>query len=358
MFPRRFVWLVLAFLASSPGTNAEERRGLDIYFLDTEGGAATLIITPRRESVLIDCGNPGPRDAERIHQAATRAGLKAIDHLIITHWHSDHYGGVGRLSKLLPIHHYYDRGIPDKLADDPKNFPTLIAAYRAASGGKSRTLRPGDDIALKPTEGGVALRLLCLCGGGAVLPDKGGAPANPLAKDHKPKPKDTSDNANSLGFLLSFGGFHFLDLGDLTWNIEHKLVSPSDKIGKVDVYQVTHHGLDISNNPVLLKTVSPRVAVFNNGARKGCHPSVTTTLRRLPDIQAIYQMHRNLTVGAAENTDPAFIANADEKCQGESIHLAVAADGRSFTVTVGDKGKPRRYETRRAKESAGRGSEK
>src|SRR5947207_12425598 len=103
----------------------DKPRGLDIHFIDTEGGAATLIVTPQGESVLIDCGNPGARDAERIHQAATAAGLKAIDHLIITHWHLDHYGSVGRLSKMIPIHHFYDRGIPDKLAEDPMQFPLL-----------------------------------------------------------------------------------------------------------------------------------------------------------------------------------------------------------------------------------------
>jgi competence protein ComEC len=351
MFTRGLL-LCFAWLTLVPALHAEERRGLDLYFIDTEGGAATLLITPQRESVLIDCGNPGGRDAERIQQVATAAGLKAIDHLIITHWHTDHYGGVGRLAKLLPIRHYYDRGIPDKLADDPVNFPTLIAAYRAATGGKSRTLKPGDAIKLKPTEGAPSLSLLCLCGGGEVIATRASAADNPLAREVKPMLDDPSDNAKSLGFLLRYGDFRFLDLGDLTWNIEYKLVSPTDRIGKVDVYQVTHHGLDISNNPALLRTVSPRVAVFNNGARKGCHPSVTTTLRRLPDIQAIYQLHRNLTVGAAENTDPTFIANPDEKCRGESIHLAVAADGRSYTITVGEKGRPRRYETRSAKERA------
>jgi beta-lactamase superfamily II metal-dependent hydrolase len=346
MFTRWFLALSLALCLSPAMLRAEEARGLDIYFIDTEGGAATLLVTPGNESVLIDCGNPGSRDAERIHQVATKAGLKAIDHLIITHWHSDHYGGVGRLSKLLPIRHYYDRGIPATLAEDPKNFPLLISAYRAATGGKSRTLKPGDEIALKQTEGGTLLRLLCLCARGDVLPSKADAPENPQAKDVKPQPEDPSDNAKSLGFLLSFGGFRFLDLGDLTWNIEYKLVAPTDKIGKVDVFQVTHHGLELSNNPALLRTVSPRVAVFNNGARKGCHPFVTATLRRLPEIPVIYQMHRNITVGAQENADPDYIANPDEKCRGESIHLAVAADGRSYTVAVGSKGKPRRYETR------------
>ena len=137
-------------------------------------------------------------------------------------------------------------------------------------------------------------------------------------------------------------------VGDLTWNVEYKLVYPSDKLGPVDVYQVTHHGLEISNNPVLIKTVNPRVAVFNHGARKGGHASVIATLRRLPEIKAIYQLHRNLTVGAAENTDPEFIANAAEKCKGEFIKLSVAADSKSYTVTVGSRGKPRRYETRAA----------
>jgi predicted outer membrane repeat protein len=321
-------------------------RALDIYFVDTEGGAATLIVTPAGESVLIDCGNPGARDAERIHKTAVAAGLKQIDHLLITHWHLDHYGGVSRLSRLMPIVNYYDRGIPETLEEDKKNFPLLIRDYKEASGGKSKTLKPGDVLPLKQKEGSPEVKLLCLCAGGEVIADKPGAPENPLAKEHKAKPKDTSDNAKSLGFLLSYGDFRFLDLGDLTWNIEHNLVAPSDKIGPVDVYQVTHHGLDISNNPVLINTVRPRVAVMNNGAKKGGAIAVTTALRRSPEIKAIYQLHRNLSVGAAENTDPEFIANPDEKCQGEGIKLSVAADAKSYTLTVGSKGKPRRYVTR------------
>jgi beta-lactamase superfamily II metal-dependent hydrolase len=341
--------LFAALAVPLAAARADEKRGLDIYWIDTEGGAATLVVTPAGESVLIDCGNPGGRDAERIHAAATAAGLTAIDHLLITHWHTDHYGGVDRLAQLMPVRHFYDRGIPDRLAEDPMNFPALIRKYRAASGGKSATLKPGDEVPLKQKEGAPRVRLRCLCGGGEVIPDRPGASANPVAAEHKPQPPDPTDNARSLGLVLTYGEFRFLDLGDLTWNIEYKLVHPSDKIGPVDVYQVTHHGLDISNNPVLLKTVRPRVAVFNNGPRKGCDPAVTATLRRIPDVQAIYQMHRNVRVGPQENTDPAFIANADEKCDGESIRLAVAPDGKSYAVTVGKNGKPRRYETRAEK---------
>jgi beta-lactamase superfamily II metal-dependent hydrolase len=344
--PRFLAALLIAMLPVAARA-ADAPRGLDIHFIDTEGGAATLIVTPAGESVLIDCGNPGPRDAERIHKTAKALGLDSIDHLLITHWHSDHYGGAGPLAKLMPIRNFYDRGIPDKLADDPTNFPILIAAYRAASDGKSKTLKPGDTLPLRQKDSAPSVKLLCLCASSETIPDRPGAPENPVAKEHKPKAADLSDNAKSCGFLLSYGDFRFLDLGDLTWNIEYKLVAPTDKIGKVDVYQVTHHGLDISNNPVLIETVRPRVAVFNNGARKGGHPNVMSALRRVPDVQAIYQMHRNVTVGAQENAEPEFIANPDEKCLGEGIRLSVAADGKSYAVTVGSTGKPRKYETRK-----------
>ncbi len=334
---------VLLTFAAIPAIAAEP-RGLDIHFIDTEGGAATLIVTPAGESVLIDCGNPGSRDSDRIHKVTEKIGLKQIDHLVITHWHSDHYGGVDRLTKLIPVKNFYDHGMSDAIPE-VKGATALIQAYKDASAGKAKTLKPGDEIKLKQTEGAPALTLRCLCGDGQVLPDAPNAPENPIAKDHKPQDADTSDNARSLGFLLSYGDFRFLDLGDLTWNIEHKLVHPSDKIGLVDVYQVTHHGLAISNNPVLIQTVKPRVAICNNGARKGGHASVISTLRRVEGLEAIYQLHKNLTATDAENTDPEFIANkGDKECLGEGISLATAADGKTYKVTVG--GKTREYKVR------------
>jgi beta-lactamase superfamily II metal-dependent hydrolase len=346
LFPVVFVAISVSLLAGAAQPTDNPAHGLDIYFTDTEGGAGTLIITPTGESILIDSGNPGTRDADRIHALAQAAGIKAIDHLITTHWHTDHYGGVARLAEKIPIHHFYDHGILASLAEDPVNFPLLIQAYKKAAGDKRNTLKPGDEIALKQKEGSPPIRLICLCGGGKVIPDKNGAEHNPIADENKPQPEDKSDNARSLGFVLYFGQFRFLDLGDLTWNIEYKLVSPSDKIGPVDVYQVTHHGLEISNNPVLIKTVRPRVAICGNGARKGAHPSVISTLRRVPDMQAIYQLHRNVTSEPQDNTEPEYIANTDEKCEGEFIKLSVAPDAKSYLVTVGSKGKPKRFETR------------
>lgn len=332
---------MLLFVAS---TAAEAPKGLDIHWIDTEGGAATLIVTPAGESVLIDCGNPGTRDPERIHKVAKKHGLKQIDHLVITHWHGDHYGGVDRLTKLIPVKNFYDHGL-DPTIPEVKAATALIQAYKDASGGKSKTLKPGDEIVLKQQlDGKPALKLFCLCGDAKVLADIPSAPENPIAKEHKPKPEDKSDNARSLGFLLSYGDFRFLDLGDLTWNIEYKLIAPSDKIGLVDVYQTTHHGLEISNNPVLIQTVKPRVAICNNGPRKGGDASVIGTLRRIDGLEAIYQLHTNVTTTAAENTDPEFIANKAEKCAGDGISLSTTADGMTYSVTVG--GKAREYKVR------------
>lgn len=335
--------LTVGFVWMAGGTAQAQKRGLDIYFVDTEGGAATLLVTPASESILIDCGNPGDRDADRIAKAAKDAGLKAIDHLILTHWHNDHYGGALPLSKRIPILHFYDRGIPDTLADDP-NFPTLIAAYREASHGQSTTLHPGDTLTLRQAKTGPTLSLRTLCASGEVIPPSHEAQDNPFAAAFEPKPVDTSDNAKSLGFLLTCGAFKFLNLGDLTWNIEYKLVAPTDKIGPVDVYQATHHGLDISNNPVLIKTVRPRVAIFSNGPHKGANPAVLATLRALPEPPAIFQVHRNLD---APEVNPAveFIANPTEMDEGRYIKISLAPDSLSYTVRVGNRGKLYRFAT-------------
>jgi competence protein ComEC len=344
--PLRTLAVLLALFLSAPVFAADEKRGLDIHWIDTDGGAATLIITPAGESVLIDCGNPGKRDAERIAAAARKAGLKVIDHLIITHWHTDHYGGAGPLAKLIAIRNFHDRGIPATLDEDKKNFPVLIGEYKKASGGKSNTLKVGDEIKLKQAEGAPAVKLVCVCASGEVPADKKDAKENPFAREHKAHPIDRTDNAKSLGFVLSFGAWRFLDLGDLTWNVEYKLIAPTNKIGEVDVYQVTHHGLEISNNPVLIKSVNPRVAVCNNGPNKGGHPTVISTLRRLPEIEGVYQLHRNLKARDSENTDADKIANDGRKKEaGESIVLSVAADARSYTVKVG-KGKTFTHKTR------------
>lgn len=349
MLSRYCLALAVAGALTSSSFAVAPPRGMEIYWIDVEGGGATLIVTPAGEAILIDCGYPNPRDAERIYNACKTAGVRQIDHFAVTHWHVDHYGSLRRLSKLIPIRSFYHHGIPAELPDDPKNFPSLIQAYKDASQGKSKALKPGDEIPLRQSTEAATVRLLCVCSNREVLPDKPGAPLNPIAKEHKPKAEDTTDDSRSLGFLLSLGDFRFLDLGDLTWNVEYKLVAPTDKIGPVDVFQTSYHGADFGNNPVLVRTIAPRVAVINNGPRKGCDPVVVARLRHTPGLEAVFQVHRNARADASENTDPEFIANPDEKCNGEPIKLVVRFDGKDYSLRLGSKEKLHTYETRKPK---------
>ena len=159
-------------------------------------------------------------------------------------------------------------------------------------------------------------------------------------------PEDTSDNARSVAFLFSFGDFKFFDGGDLTWNTEHRLVCPTNLVGSVDVFQANHHGLDISNNPMLVQALAPRVAVVNNGARKGGERRTFATLKSVPGLEAIFQLHRNVRTTEADNTAPEFVANDEESCRGEFINLSVEPNAKSYTVTVPSKKTSRIYQTR------------
>jgi hypothetical protein len=317
---------------------------LDIYLIDVEGGAATLIVTPRGESLLVDSGNPGERDPGRIMRAARDvAKLTRIDHHIITHWHGDHFGGTESVAKALPIGKFYDHGP----TVEPGNFNEKFAWYLKLSEGKRTVLEPGDKIKLAAVAGGPAMELVCVCAAGKVLPNKDGSqPGHDGCDKHPAQDPDKSDNAASLGFKLSFGAFDFVDCGDLTWNVEHRLACPENKIGVVDVYQTNHHGLANSNNPALVHALAPRVAVMNNGPRKGGEPAVFKTLRSSPGLEAIFAVHRNVRVGDADNAPAEHVANADENCTGDYVWLKVAPDAKSYTVAAGANGKPTKFETK------------
>lgn len=317
-------------LPAAPGAGAAVRQ-LQIYFIDVEGGAATLIVTPAGESILVDTGWPGfeDRDPKRIASALAHAGAKQIDHLVTSHWHVDHYGGVEGLARLVPIRRYWDRGIPDSLSEDSARFPALIAAYRAASSGKRRTLKPGDSIPLRRR--GLPIRLDVLAGSGEVTSRGSGAAADDC-RDHPRKPEDTSDNARSLALKLRVGEFDFLNCGDLTWNLEHRLVCPVNRVGKIDLYQVTHHGMDSSNNPLLLNAAQPRAAVMANGPRKGGSESVMRLLKELPGLDAWFQLHRNMALAPEQQAPQSRIANWHEAGCGRFLRAQLSPDGKTYSI--------------------------
>jgi hypothetical protein len=344
------LWVALTIVAAATPAMADRRDGrLDTYWIDVEGGAATLVVTPANETILVDSGNPGLRDPERIVRVVTQvAGLRQIDHLIVTHFHRDHYGGAESLSRLLPIHTVYDNGEFIGMPEHPGQAYFQLKCERRV------VVEPGDVLTLKPSlQAGASSPVFRFLGARQkFVQPTGDEPANEtICAEARTKERDGSDNANSIVMLLEFGPFRFFDGGDLTWNQEARLVCPVNLVGQVDVYQVTHHGLDASNNPLVLQSLQPRVAIMNNGHTKGCMPEVFSNLKATESIEAIYQVHKNLRPdGATYNAPDEMIANLQdaEHCEGNYIHLSVAPDGASYEVRIPARGHKRSYATRQS----------
>lgn len=329
--------LLLSLVCSCAiGLAQSSGRNLQIYYVDVEGGASTLIVTPAGESILVDAGWPGfdGRDAARVQRAMKAAGITQIDHLVMTHYHVDHYGGIPELAKRIKVGKFYDHG-PMKSLDDDKDFATRYAAYQAATHGNSITLYPGSTIELKQSPGRPAISLQVLAANGEIAPNKRKVPnIPPECANPTMQPEDKSDNARSIAMLLHYGSFDFLDTGDLTWNIESKLVCPQNLVGDVDLYQVAHHGLNSSNNPLLLRSIRPTVAIMNNGPRKGGSAETVQWLRELASLKGFWQVHRNVATRPEQNASPDFIANLEEQNDAaHMIHVSVDTAKKSFTVT-------------------------
>ncbi len=347
--------LAFAFAALSLAVRADQKTGtLDVYWVDSEGGGSTLIVTPAGESVLIDTGNPGGRDATRIVAAAKAAGLARLDHVLITHWHIDHFGGAAELAQQLPFGIIHQRAIP---AGDPdgraqSSFPVQIKPFREITAQRA-SLVPGSVIPLK--SGATQLELRCIAADQKFVEPTAAQKQqkNPLAGSESPKPTDASDNANSAVFVLSFGAFRFFDGGDLSWNLEEKLVAPYNLAGVMDVYQTNHHGLEVSNHPVLVRSLEPTVVVMNNGPKKGGQAGSFAAVRAAKSVQAFYQLHQSHNVPAEENNAAEFVANQGNligaeaaKCTANIIKMAVAADGKSYTISVPSTGHTRTFQTK------------
>jgi len=328
-------------------------RPLEIYWIDMEGGAGTLIVTPAGESILVDTGNPTSANqpdssASRIHKAAVAAGVSKIDYLILTHFHMDHFGGAADLAKLMPIGEVLDNGIPDHDSDGVTNhdaqFAKDILPYRTFKADSRAIMQVGQAIALKSASGAAPLSFQCV-GARKQVFHLGAGVTNGIDSETTQHAVDTTDNANSIIMLLKFGPFKFFIGGDLTWNMEGKLVCPVNYIGTVDLYQVDHHGLNLSNNPLLVRALNPTVSVMSNGPRKGADAETLATLRSVPSIQTMWQIHGNLRGTNNVNTDTNYIANLTANCQGNYIKCSVEPTGKFYTVSIPATGVSKTYTT-------------
>jgi competence protein ComEC len=301
---------VLALSVAFPAAQTHAVKTLDIYIVDVEGGNATLFVSPSGESLLIDTGNAGAaavRDAERIMAAVRDAGLARIDHLITTHWHGDHFGGMTELAARVPIRNFIDHGPnvqPGAAADEflQKTYPQLFAKA------KHTVATPGMKI---PVAG---LNVLVVTSAGetikAALSGAGGA--NSYCASFKPG-ENNAEDPMSVGTHVTFGKFRTIHLGDLTKNKEFKLMCPNNRIGTVDVLLGLHHGVDTSNSEVLVHALRPRVAIMNNGTRKGGQPEVMKTLHASPGLENVWQMHFSQLSGQEYTVPGMFIANVTDE---------------------------------------------
>lgn len=296
-----------------------------IYWVDTEGGAATVLVAPGGEIILVDAGNPGGRDSDRILRLF-REELMAtrIDALIVTHYHSDHVGGVPDVAEELEVVRFYDHG-------DTIEPGGLFDSYERTAEGRRTLVEVGDVLEF----GDLTLRVVSAAG--ELAPAPAGLPPNPHCEGADPGSSPDDENAWSIGFIATFGTFDFLDLGDLTHSREHQLACPVNRLGVVDLYQTTHHGQDSSNAPQLVHAVDPIAAVTNNGPTKGGHPDVFETLVAGESFEHMFQLHRAENTDAAHNTDPELISNLNGGGEDQAFFTMAEIDATGRVTITNDR---------------------
>ena len=314
-----------------------QQKTLDVYFIDVEGGQTTLVVSPNGASMLIDTGWPGnnARDAERVAAVARKVGITRLDYVVITHYHMDHVGGVSDLVARIPVKEFIDHGPNTETDAQAERFSAM---YKNAVGtSRRRSVKPGDTIPF----GGLDVQVVASNGDLISKPLEGAGQANDFCAAEQQKAADPSENARSVGMVFRFGKFRFVDLGDLTWNKELELACPANKIGTVDLYLTTHHGLDQSNPKAIVHALHPKVAVMNNGARKGGSSSAWQIVSSSPGLQDLWQLHKAVA-SPATNVPEERIANPGPDDPGNYILVSARTDG-SFEVTNSRNGLTKQY---------------
>ncbi len=330
---RNFIAFLLTILATVLRAGAADAQVFRAYFIDVEGGQATLMISPSGQSLLIDTGWPGPRDADRIVASARSAGVKQIDYLWVSHYHLDHVGGVPDLAKRIPIVHFVDHGESRETnTPEGKRLYEDYVAVRAE--GHHLVAKPGDRLPIT----GMEVEVVAAAGRHitAALPGLPGAgESNPYCQGVHPREPDPSENAQSLGLALQVGSFRLVDLGDLTWNKELELMCPVNRLGVADVYVASHHGLKQSGSPALVNALRARAAIIDNGSHKGGSPEAWKVIHHAPGLEDIWQIHYAVDAGDASNAPEKLLANPgknDQDDRGFGIELVAKRDG-SFALT-------------------------
>ena len=352
--------LLVLLLCVAPGAT-QRPRTLEIYFIDVEGGQSTLIVTPDRETLLIDAGFPSngtfgsrpgdpaqARDAQRILAVAKQAGVTRLDYLLVTHFHADHMGGVPELAQLLPIGTFVDHGDVPPVAETTVSGTLAAFAAYAETRAKGKHLEPvaGDRLPIK------GANVMVVSAKGAAVTrtpwNRRGYETACRGPDSTPidppiAPQEPNENPRSTGVLLEFGKFRFLDVGDLTGKPLVDLICPDDQLGQVDVYLVAHHGGADAAIPQTFAAWRPRAAIFNNGPTKGGAPQTLAAVRKSPLLEDVWQLHRSEIKGA-ENFPDTQIANLGTETA-HWIELQASEDD-SFTITNGRTGATKRYRPR------------
>jgi beta-lactamase superfamily II metal-dependent hydrolase len=313
---------------TSHASTAQAGKTLQIYFVDVEGGQATLFVTPAGQSLLVDTGWPGGRDADRIVAAAGKAGISKIDFVLLTHFHQDHAGGITQLAAKIPVGTVIDHGENREHTDDAteqvwQNYQRFLAKSNI----RRIIAKPGDS----PPVRGIRVKVVSSDGALIKKPLRGAGATNPACKSADQYPADKTENLRSVGTMITFGKLRILDLGDLTSDKEMELMCPVNRLGHVDFYIVSHHGWSQSGSPALVHGIAPRVAIMDNGENKGGSPSSWDIIKKSPGLEDLWQLHFSKEGGIDHNVADPFIANLAGPDAANYLKVTAWKDG-SFEV--------------------------